>query len=91
MKENMFGFKVKVKPFNWEEKRPLSPKGYIEFNSPGPFDSGAFVYSAKHLLEGARMYVDERPSARPGTLIANIIGVKLFGFNDNGPKIVQMA
>ena len=30
-------------------------------------------------------------SARPGTLIANIIGVKLFGFNDSGPKIVQMV
>ena len=70
---------------------PFGIGKYIELNSPGPFDSGAYVYSAKHLLEGARMYVDERPSARPGTLIANIVGVKLFGFNDNGPKIVQMV
>jgi len=69
---------------------PFGLGKYIEFNSPGPFDSGAYVYSAKHLLNGARMGVDEMPSARPGTLIANIISVKLFGFNDTGPKIVQM-
>jgi len=69
---------------------PFGYGKYIELNSPGPFDSGAYVYSAKHLLDGAKMGVDELPSARPGTLIANIIGVKLFGFNDVGPKIVQM-
>lgn len=63
---------------------------YIELNSPGPFDSGAYVYSAKHLLGGAKMGVDEQPSARPDTLIMNIIGVKLLGFNDTGPKIIQM-
>lgn len=64
---------------------------YIEFNSPDPFDSGAFIYSAKHLLDGAQMGVDEIPSAKPGTLLANIIGVKCFGFNDTGPQIVQMV
>jgi len=69
---------------------PFGLGKYIEFNSPGPFDSGAYVYSAKHLLDGARIGVDETPSARPGTLIANLIGVKLFGFNDTGPKVVQM-
>lgn len=69
---------------------PFGLGKYIEFNSPGPFDSGAYVYSAKHLLDGAKMGVDELPTARPGTLIANIVGVKLFGFNDTGPKIVQM-
>ena len=69
---------------------PFGIGKYIEFNSPGPFDSGAYVYSARHLLDGARMGIDETPSARPGTLIMNIIGVKLFGFNDTGPKIVQM-
>lgn len=69
---------------------PFALGKYIELNSPGPFDSGAYVYSAKHLLEGARLGVEEQTSARPGTLIVNIIGVKLFGFNDTGPKIVQM-
>ena len=69
---------------------PFGLGKYIELNSPGPFDSGAFVYSAKHLLNGAKMGVDEYPSAKPNTLLANLIGVKLFGFNDYGPKIVQM-
>lgn len=69
---------------------PFGMGKYIELNSPGPFDSGAFVYSAKHLLDGAQLGLDERSSARPGTLICNVIGVKLFGFNDTGPKIVQM-
>jgi hypothetical protein len=69
---------------------PFGLGKYIELNSPGPYDSGAYVYSAQHLLKGAQMGVDEVPSARPGTLIANIIGVKLFGFNDTGPKAVQM-
>ena len=63
---------------------------YLEFNQPGPFDSGAYVYSAKHLLEGARMGIDEIPSAEPGTLLANLLGVFFFGFNDIGPKIIQM-
>lgn len=69
---------------------PFGIGKYIELNSPGPFDSGAFVYSAQHLLQGAKLGVDEFSSARPGTLLANIIGVKMFGFNDTGPKIVQM-
>lgn len=70
---------------------PFGLEKYIEFNSPGPFDSGAFVYSAQHLLQGAKLGVEEQSSARPGTLLANLIGVKLFGFNDIGPKVVQMA
>ncbi len=69
---------------------PFGVGKYIEFNSPGPYDSGAFVYSSKHLLDGAQLGVDEKSSARPNTLLANVIGVKLFGFNDTGPKIVQM-
>lgn len=69
---------------------PFGLGKYIELNSPGPFDSGSYVYSAKHLLSGARLGIEEQPSAEAGTLIANIIGVKLFGFNDTGPKIVQM-
>lgn len=64
---------------------------YLEFNQPGPFDSGAYVYSAKHLLEGARLGVEEIPSAQPGTLLVNLIGVYCFGFSDAGSKIVQMV
>lgn len=70
---------------------PFALGRYIEVKSPDPFDSGAYVYSAKHLLQGARLGVDEVASASPGTLIVNIIGVKLFGFNDVGPKVVQMV
>jgi hypothetical protein len=62
---------------------------YFEFNSPGPFDSGAYVYSAAHILNGAKIGIDEKPSAKPGTLLANILGVWLFGFSDVGPKLIQ--
>lgn len=62
---------------------------YIEFNSPGPFDSASYVYSAKHILDGARLGVEEQSSAQPGTLLVNIIGVGLFGFNETGPKLMQ--
>ena len=70
---------------------PFSLGKYFEFNSPGAFDSGAYVYSAKHILEGAEIGVEEKPSCRLGTLTLNILGVKLFGFSDTGPKIVQMV
>ena len=70
---------------------PFGMGKYIELNSPGPFDSGAFVYSAQHLLNGAQWGVEELSSALPNTLLTNIIGVKLFGFNDTGPKIAQMV
>ena len=69
---------------------PFALGKYFEFNTPGPFDSGAYVYSAKHILEGAKIGVDEKPSALPGTLLMNIIGVKIFGFNEIGPKTIQM-
>jgi 4-amino-4-deoxy-L-arabinose transferase-like glycosyltransferase len=62
---------------------------YMEFNSPDPFDSGAYVYSAHHLLQGARLGVDEAASAQPGTLLVNVIGVAVFGFNETGPKLIQ--
>jgi len=62
---------------------------YFEFNSPGPFDSGANVYSAAHILAGAEIGVEEKPSADTGTLLVNILGVKLFGFNEFGPKMLQ--
>lgn len=63
---------------------------YIEFNSPDPFDSGSYVYSAQHIINGARIGVDEKPSAQMGTLLINILGVRLFGYNETGPKLIQM-
>ena len=62
---------------------------YFELNTPGPYDSGAYVYSAKHVLDGAVIGVDEKPSARLGTLLANMLGVWLFGFSETGPKLIQ--
>jgi 4-amino-4-deoxy-L-arabinose transferase-like glycosyltransferase len=62
---------------------------YIELNSPDPFDSPSYVYSAKHILDGARFGIEEQPSAQPATLLVNIVGVKLFGFNETGPKLIQ--
>lgn len=68
---------------------PFGVGKYIEFNSPGAFDCGAYIYSAQHILQGATLGVDEMPSAQAGTLVMNILGVWLFGFNDYGPKVVQ--
>ncbi len=62
---------------------------YFEFYSPDPFDSGANVYSAKHILNGARIGIEEIPAAAMGTLLVNILGVLLFGFNEIGPKLIQ--
>ena len=45
---------------------------YFEFNYPDPFDSAANVYSAKHILDGARIGIDERPSAALGTPISRM-------------------
>jgi hypothetical protein len=62
---------------------------YFELNSPSAYDSGAYVYSAKRILHGAKIGIDEKPSAQMGTLLINMLGVKLFGFNDIGPKLIQ--
>jgi hypothetical protein len=62
---------------------------YFEFNSPDPYDSGCYVYSARHILDGAKIGVDEKPSAQMGTLLINMLGVRLFGFNETGPKLIQ--
>ncbi|MFC1738219.1 ArnT family glycosyltransferase [Planctomycetota bacterium] len=69
---------------------PFSMGKYIEFNSPGPFDSGAYVYSAAHIVNGAEIGPEEKPSARLGTLLVNMLGVWLFGYNETGPEIIQM-
>ena len=68
---------------------PFCMGKYFEFNSPGAFDSGAYVYSAKRILDGAQIGVDEKPSAQMGTLLINMLGVRLFGFNETGPKLIQ--
>lgn len=62
---------------------------YIEFNTPGPYDSGSYVYSAYHILDGAQFGVEEVSSAQPGTLFVNFIGVWLCGFSETGPKLMQ--
>ena len=63
---------------------------YIELNTPDPFDSGCYVYSAQRAIDGARIGVDDKPSAQIGTLMVNILGVRLFGFDETGPKLIQM-
>jgi len=68
---------------------PFSLGKYFEFSTPDPFDSGAYIYSAKHILDGAEIGVEEKPSAQLGTLLVNILGVWLFGFNETGPTIIQ--
>jgi hypothetical protein len=62
---------------------------YFEFNSPDAFDSGAYIYSAQRILDGAKIGIDEKPSAQMGTLLVNMLGVKLFGFNETGPTLIQ--
>jgi len=62
---------------------------YFEFNSPCAFDGGAYVYSAKRVIDGAKIGIDEKPSAQMGTLLVNMLGVRLFGFSDTGPKLIQ--
>ncbi|MFB0552683.1 MAG: ArnT family glycosyltransferase, partial [Phycisphaerae bacterium] len=69
---------------------PFCMGKYFEFNSPDPFDSGGYVYSAKHILDGAKIGVEEKPSAQIGTLLINMLGVRVFGFNETGPKLLQM-
>ena len=69
---------------------PFALGKYIEFNSPGPYDSAANVYSAQHLLAGAQLGVEEQTSAQPATLLVNLIGVAIFGFSETGPKLMQM-
>ncbi len=68
---------------------PFSIGKYFEFNSIDPFDSGGYVYSAKKVLDGARIGIDEKPSAQLGTLLVNMLGVWVFGFNETGPKLIQ--
>lgn len=69
---------------------PFALGKYFEFSNPDPFDGGSYAYSAKHILSGARLGYDEKPSAQPGTLLVNVLGVMMTGFNETGAKIIQM-
>ena len=69
---------------------PFALGKYFEFNSPDAFDSACYVYSAQKILSGAKIGVDEKPSAQLGTLLVNLLGVRVFGFSETGPKFIQM-
>ncbi|NLH16037.1 MAG: hypothetical protein GX455_05630 [Phycisphaerae bacterium] len=69
---------------------PFAICKYTEFSLPGPFDSGAYVYAAESLLQGRQLGTDVVISAQPATLLVNLAGVWLFGFNEIGPKLIQM-
>src|SRR3990167_5034622 len=69
---------------------PFAAGKYIEFNSSGAFDSGSYVYSAEHVLRGAKLGIDEIPGAQVGTLLVNMLGISLFGFDEIGAEIIQM-
>ncbi|MBP7053706.1 MAG: hypothetical protein KBE65_22070 [Phycisphaerae bacterium] len=62
---------------------------YFELKVADPYDSGSYVYSAQHILSGARIGYDEKPSAQAGTLLVNMLGVTLSGYNETGSKILQ--
>jgi hypothetical protein len=68
---------------------PFTFGKYFELSFPDPFDSAAYVYSAQHVLNGAKLGIEEIPTAQPGTLLVNLLGVKLFGFSELGPKLIQ--
>ena len=68
---------------------PFGLGKYFEFNFPDPYDSGAYVYSAKHILDGAKIGIEEKPSAKLATLLVNMLGVSLFGYSEAGPELIQ--
>ena len=68
---------------------PFALGKYFELKFPDPFDSGSYVYSAQHVLSGARVGYEEKPSAQAGTLLVNMLGVTLSGFNETGSKVLQ--
>lgn len=69
---------------------PFVAGKYIEFNSNDAFDSGLNVYHAKCIVDGQKIGDTVMPSARPGTLLVNVVGVGLFGYSELGPKFIQM-
>lgn len=69
---------------------PFIAGKYIEFNVDDPFDSALNVYHAKCIVDGQKIGESIQPSARPATLLVNVIGVSLFGYSELGPKCIQM-
>ena len=69
---------------------PFAFGKYFEFGIPEPYDGGGFLYSANQVLSGARIGYETIPSAQAGTLLVNMLAVRLFGFQDIGPKLLQM-
>jgi hypothetical protein len=70
---------------------PFALGKYFEFGSPDPWDSSSYLYSAKHILNGAEIGKEEVPSAHICTLVVNMLGVTLFGYSETGPICIQMA
>ncbi len=68
---------------------PFTLGKYFEFSVADAFDGGSYAYSAKHVLSGARIGYEEKPSAQAGTLLVNMLGVALSGFNETGAEILQ--
>ena len=68
---------------------PFAVGKYGEFKMDDPFDSSGYVYSAQLVLNKAKIGVDHRPSAQMGTLLMNMLGVTLFGFNETGAEVIQ--
>ena len=69
---------------------PFAIGKYLEFGTPEPYDGGGFLYSANQVLSGARIGFETVPSAQAGTLLVNMLAIKLFGYQDIGPKLLQM-
>jgi hypothetical protein len=69
---------------------PFAYGKYLEFNTKDAFDSALNIYSAQCIANGRQLGVEVFPSAMPATLLVNVIGVKLFGFSEFGPKFIQM-
>jgi len=68
---------------------PFAYGKYLEFNTNGAFDGGLNVYSAQCIVNGQKLGTDVLPSARPATLLVNVVGVALFGFSEFGSKLIQ--
>lgn len=62
---------------------------YYEFHTKDAFDSALNVYHAHEIVIGKKIGIDLDPSAGPGTLMTNTIGVRLFGYSEFGPKLIQ--
>lgn len=68
---------------------PFAYGKYLEFGTNDAYDSGLNVYDAHRILQGEKIGDTIFPSARPATLLVNIIGVGMFGYSETGPKLIQ--